>query len=290
MLPISSQAIIEKNKINSDETWLLLLEINYPNESSVFVCLNNEEVVWNGDTYLPAIFNLSGIVESKDAEVPSIPLTIFDLNRTLIPIIEKYDGGVGAEVIIRVVHSGYLSNLVPELEETTEIIDVTIDDSARISFKLGAENLINLRCPLQRYLKNNCRFRFKEAELTFNTGGITEIKADQYIKGDTSGDTAKIIEVKLTNGAFTASNATGILKILTIQGSFQAETISLYSDENFTNLIQAGVATLPGVSRGRCGYTGSETSCDRSYARCKELNNSKRFGGFIGVGATGFLK
>jgi hypothetical protein len=28
-----------------------------------------------------------------------------------------------------------------------------------------------------------------------------------------------------------------------------------------------------------CGYTGSESKCDRSYARCESLNNTANFGG-----------
>lgn len=30
----------------------------------------------------------------------------------------------------------------------------------------------------------------------------------------------------------------------------------------------------------RCGYSGEETWCDRSYARCRELGNTDNFGGF----------
>jgi phage-related protein len=290
MLPISSQAIIEKNKITSDGVWLLLLEILYENEEPVCVCLNNETINWDNKTWLPAIFNLSGIVETKDAEIPSIPLTIFDLNRTLIPILEKYNGGIGAQVIIRVVHSKYLSNTIPEFEEITEIIDATIDDSAKITFKLGAENLIDRRCPQQRYLKNNCRFIFKQAELTFTSGGVTEITNSHYIKGDVSGHTAKIVDIKLKSGAFSNGDASGILTIFTINGGFQAETISIYNDNTFTNLVQSNVATLDGSSTGKCGYVGSETDCNRSFTRCKELGNERRFGGFIGVSATGYLK
>ncbi len=36
-----------------------------------------------------------------------------------------------------------------------------------------------------------------------------------------------------------------------------------------------------------CGYRGSEAHCDRSYARCNELGNGVRFGGFLGVGRSG---
>jgi lambda family phage minor tail protein L len=32
-----------------------------------------------------------------------------------------------------------------------------------------------------------------------------------------------------------------------------------------------------------CGYVGSETSCNKTFQRCKELLNQQRFGGFPGV-------
>lgn len=33
----------------------------------------------------------------------------------------------------------------------------------------------------------------------------------------------------------------------------------------------------------RCGYSGAETVCNKTLLRCRELNNSVRFGGFTGV-------
>jgi lambda family phage minor tail protein L len=42
------------------------------------------------------------------------------------------------------------------------------------------------------------------------------------------------------------------------------------------------------ASDGLCGYVGVETACDHSLARCRELENSPRFGGAPGAGASGF--
>jgi len=87
-LNISSDAIIEKNRITNDNTWLLLLKITYPTETPMYICLNNEVITWpetTGDEYLPAIFSLSGLSETKDAEVPSVTLNVLDINRVLIP-------------------------------------------------------------------------------------------------------------------------------------------------------------------------------------------------------------
>lgn len=35
----------------------------------------------------------------------------------------------------------------------------------------------------------------------------------------------------------------------------------------------------------RCGYSGGESTCNHTLGRCRELNNSTRFGGFPGVGS-----
>lgn len=202
-LDISSDAITEKNKIAASGVWYLLLKIAYEGETPGYVCLNNEQVIWptsGGNTYLPAIFSLSGISETKEAEIPAVTLSVIDLNRSLLPFIETYDGGVGATVTIYVVHSDYLSNATPETEEEMEVMDVSVDFGHKITFKLGAENLMNLRCPQHRYLKNHCRFVFK-------------------------------------------------------------------SDS--------------------CSYSGAETECNRTLARCKVLNNETHYGGFPGVGTAG---
>lgn len=201
-IDLSTNAIIENNKLASDNVALLLLEITYPAETPIYVCLNNATVIWNGRTWLPAIFSLSGLSETKDAEIPSVTLSFIDINRAITPVIDEHGGGMGATVIMRVVNSKYLENTTPEIEETMEIIDCSIDYQNKISLRLGAENLINRRCPQNRYLKNHCRFEFKDA---------------------------------------------------------------------------------------RCGYSGSATECNRTFANCKILLNQTRFGGFPGVGNMGFM-
>jgi len=201
-LDISSNAIIEKNKLTSMNVELLLLEVKYKSEPSIYVCLNNTEIYWNFNTYLPAIFNLTGRDETKEAEIPKVTLSFTDINRVIIPLLEQFKGAHGAVVTISIVDSKYLNDITPKLQETLEIIDTTVNDKAEVVISLGAENLFNLRIPRNRYLKNNCRFDFK--------------------------------------------------------------------------------GTL-------CGYSGSETNCNGTYARCKELGNQTRFGNFPSVGKKGFF-
>lgn len=39
----------------------------------------------------------------------------------------------------------------------------------------------------------------------------------------------------------------------------------------------------------QCGYIGIETECNKTLTRCRELSNSHRFGGFVGVGGRGLV-
>jgi len=206
-LPIHSSVKTENNKLSSDDISYLLLEATYQSDpvETVRICLNDTSVTWAGYTWSPAIFSLSGLSETKDAEIPSVTLTFTDINRVMTPFIDETNGGVGAKIVIYVISSKYLlaypASAVPELEERMEIIGCSIDGNNRITFKLGAENLLNRRCPKNRYLKNHCRFKFK--------------------------------------------------------------------------------STL-------CGYSGSDSTCDLTLAACRAKTNQARFGGFPGVGMSGF--
>jgi len=173
-LSISTQAIAEKNKLASSDPWLLLLEIIYPGEESIRLVWNTESVTWDGETWQPAAFELGDQEESKDADIPEVSLGIVDINRQLTPLLDQYDGGIGAEVWIRIVHSAHLDVTEPEYEDRLEIIDTAIDSMNRVKFKLGAENLTNYRCPPDRFLKGHCRYKEFKGSLCGYDGPETE--------------------------------------------------------------------------------------------------------------------
>jgi len=204
-LSISTDAIQEKNKLSSNDPWLLLLEIDYPGETPIRVVWNTEDITWDGETWHAfPVFKLGDMEETKEAEIPAVNLTFFDPGREVIPIVDEHGGGLGSEVWVYVVHSAYLSNTTPEFEQEFEIIEAKIGYDFSINLKLGAENLINRRSPQDRYLKGHCRYKEFKGSL--------------------------------------------------------------------------------------CGYSGSETDCNRTFERCRELGNQARFGGFPGIGKIGYWR
>jgi len=173
-LSVSTIAVLKKNALNDTGAWLLLVEVAYPGEEIVRVVYNNEPIEWNGYTYQPADFNLGGVEQSKDSSLPTVPLSILDISRTLTPIVMEHDGAIGADVAIKLVHSDNLANLTPELEENFKIITCSIDSKNVIKFDLGAANLINYRLPQDRYLKDHCRHKDFKGVYCKYSGIVTE--------------------------------------------------------------------------------------------------------------------
>ena len=76
-----------------------------------------------------------------------------------MPLIEENDGIAGATAWIGIVDSLYLPNTTPKAQFVFEVISCQINDKYKVSLVLGGENLMMRRCPLNRYLKNHCRYK-----------------------------------------------------------------------------------------------------------------------------------
>lgn len=201
-LEISTGATEDKNKLTSSVSWIDLLEFTYETEDPVRVCSYDTEVTWNSYTWTPVAFTKPEIEETKESQIPDVSISFYDVTQTIIPIIDTYDGAVGASVTLYTVLSTQLDSNTPEIEESMQVLSTTYDYNSIITFKLGAENLLNQKCTPNRFLKNFCRYSEFGGEL--------------------------------------------------------------------------------------CGYTGTETECNRSFSRCMELGNQSRFGGFPAIGRLGY--
>ena len=157
-LQISTEAIREKNRVRSQGVFLLLLEVVYDQavDPARFVW-NTEDVVWGGYTWHRAAFDLGEISETKESELPSVDLVVYDILRVLIPALADYAGAVGSGVWIRWINTE-VTEPTALVEEYLEITDVDVSGAGRINFKLGADNIASHRSPADRFLKEYCRY------------------------------------------------------------------------------------------------------------------------------------
>lgn len=163
MLDLSQAAILEKQKLQGDGAWLILLEIAIPTVETIYICRNTENVVWDSITWIAFPFELDDLKEDSKGGIPELTLRVSNVTRALQNYLEAIGGGVGSKVTFRVVHSNHLDILTPEIMEEFTIQHVTTDQEW-VVFTLGAGDPIMKRFPPRRYLRNFCPFKYKGIE------------------------------------------------------------------------------------------------------------------------------
>lgn len=156
MLSISAISKAEKNKLSTDSCFLILLEIRLQN--IVYICYNNEDITWKGQLYQAFPFEIGEVAEDETTD-PHVSLKVSNVARGMQWYVEDSGGGVGTQVILRVVNSLNL-NGDADLEEFFVVTDCKIDEQW-IEFTLGNGYSAKTRRPLDRYMKNNCPFKYK---------------------------------------------------------------------------------------------------------------------------------
>lgn len=158
MLTLTAIGEQEKNKLASDSAFIILLDFDLGEH--LRICYNNENIIWNGEEYIAFPFTLGNVSESTDGSDPNVELNIDNTTQAFEKYIEDGNGGNGTEVILRVVNTANLQCATPELEEYFTIVKCNVSQQT-ITFTLGTNYSARSRRPMNRYMKNNCPFKYK---------------------------------------------------------------------------------------------------------------------------------
>lgn len=162
---------LEKNKLQTSSAWLWLIDITISGvDSTLRFVNNNENVIYNNNTYVKCNFKLGDVKSTSAGELPRLVLSItnVDLVRYLLPYVENYDGIIGTTIITTPVNSFHLD--VDMSSKAREyVVKFAKPTEKWIAFTLGAENPAIQRFPLTRYLGLYCRYvrYFKGAECRY---------------------------------------------------------------------------------------------------------------------------
>ena len=178
MKNLPSVIVNKTNSLAQGDSWLILLDIFYPGNATdspdkQFVN-NNDDLVFEGDTYSGTPFSISSLKESMQGELPKTVLTVFDVNLDLVSDLQSNAGFSGGRVVIRKVP--FDSNGLPEetkIVEYYDILNVNADDEA-ISFNIGVGSPLTKRFPRDRYVSTICRHRFRDGMCQFTNGTLTD--------------------------------------------------------------------------------------------------------------------
>jgi lambda family phage minor tail protein L len=159
LLNLPAIAIIEKNKLSSTGAWLVLLEVIVSPTMQIQVCHNTEDITWNGTTWVAFPFEIGDIEESGKGELPQFEIRVSNVTRVIQSYLEEANGGVGAKVTLRVIHSDHLDQTTAFLEEKF-MVKGTSSDAQWVTFTVGGAQNVTRRFPGVRVMKNFCPFKY----------------------------------------------------------------------------------------------------------------------------------
>jgi lambda family phage minor tail protein L len=162
----------EKNKLFTDSAWIVLLDITLSPEAKLYFCSNNEDVTFAGQLYRAFPFYLEPTKLSSKGEIPTISLRVCNVTQIIHSYLEELNGGVGAEVVVRVVNHAYLAEDYSEMEMTFSVLSSSAD-AEWVSFTLGSPSPLRRRFPQYRYLAMHCNWDFKGAECGYAGAALT---------------------------------------------------------------------------------------------------------------------
>jgi phage-related protein len=177
MKNLSIATIVEKNKLASDQVFLIALAIEVKNplsgqiDDTIYIVRNDEEVTIDGQVYEPMPFEIT--MEENAEGLPSVSLQIQDQEQLVQAYMQSYAGGVGFPVTLIVLTGGDKDSLSSEadLTEFFEIVSASSDSGGYTSsWELGVENPLAIRFPRRRQHTDQCSFRYKSNECGYSGG------------------------------------------------------------------------------------------------------------------------
>ena len=163
MLNLSNIAKFEKNRLISDTAWIILLEITLVSGLIMRFCSNNEDIDWNGFTWIAFPFDFDYISQGSDGRFPHVTVSVSNVTRTVEGYLEQEGGGVGAKVRVMVVMSTHLDIKRAEQELEFTVKSTSYNREWVVFVLSGAINL-QRRVPERRFFKNFCPFMYKGPE------------------------------------------------------------------------------------------------------------------------------
>jgi lambda family phage minor tail protein L len=165
-----------KNQFGQGSPWLIGTKIDLSSLGGPIFRLvaNNEDIIFQGDTFSAFPMNIELPKETSRGEIPSLKLSVSNVTRLLQVEFEKYSGGVGANCTLYILNAGLLAENYAELIMDFDIISASCTSQwAEIS--LGASNPLRRRYPLHRYIAAHCNWQYKSVECAY-TGAMTTCK------------------------------------------------------------------------------------------------------------------
>jgi hypothetical protein len=157
LLPASY--IQAKNSLHNSLPMLILLQWTVDDESVNFACNNSEDVIWNGQIWIPMPVNIGPRRFARN-ELPQMSIEVADPDSLVHAKVEEYAGAEDSQIDIYYVYYGDLTQVDNVPHFIFENVGCRIK-APYVYFTLGIkDDPSQIKDPVSKILKNHCNFRF----------------------------------------------------------------------------------------------------------------------------------
>ena len=156
---------VDKNKLSSDNVYLLLLEVDVMDPSTgkvretMYIANNNENITFGGTVYTAIPFECE-LVQDKDS-APTATLTVYDFTQTILAALNQEGWSLSWPARFKVINTKNMDSGEVDLEQNFRLLDATAgSDKFSVSFTIGAENPLALRFPVRQQFRNRCAWGY----------------------------------------------------------------------------------------------------------------------------------
>lgn len=173
---VSTNLKREKNRLDSTGAWLLTIDLTLPDATTRYLVRNNEDIVFQGQTYAKANFQVEGVQEDAKGAISQVQLRVADITQALEYDLQAQGGGLGSTVLLRVINTAYLAENYADLELSLEVMRCT-SKAGWITWTLSIPNPYRKRFPLLKTRGDYCNWVrwYKGAECGY-TGALATCK------------------------------------------------------------------------------------------------------------------
>ena len=164
---LSQELEIEKNRVELN-VWLVLIEMSNRDASSVLrIVSNNEDITYNGNTFVALDFEIDDIPQPTKGQIPTFNLKISNVDKIVQGYVESdvtFMSGWGIKLMVVSgvqIDSNNNVTSTPEIEHTFTILNCNADEKY-VTFSIGRENPLKIQFPTKKYSTGFCQHNFND--------------------------------------------------------------------------------------------------------------------------------
>lgn len=251
-----------------------LFTIEIPNTTDFYFCDSNEDLVYNGITYIKFPCKFNGIEITGDGSLQKASISIANVDRLMEGLVEEYDGLRGLTLRVKTVYAKFLdageSPSTSSHSEEVYVIDAYSSNESAITFTLELLTDFTIKIPRRKYLSFGCGFKYKDSiSCKYLNNGVAIVTGTNTIRV-VKQVTTNILNREITVGSTPVPSTT--TQVVTVTAVTPYDT---YYDTITVNTTLVFPQTTIVVT--------SYTTCEKTLKDCKSHNNSINFGGFPGI-------